>query len=77
MLYVDASARGMDIGNRLLDESLRFARDAGYTRIMLWKTSVLCDARKLCQKAGFQLVDEEQVHSFGKDLVSQTWARDL
>jgi N-acetylglutamate synthase-like GNAT family acetyltransferase len=77
MLYVDASARGMGIGNRLLEESLRFARGAGYRSMMLWTTSVLCDARKLYQKAGFQLVEEEQVHSFGKDLVSQTWARDL
>ncbi|WP_085728536.1 bifunctional helix-turn-helix transcriptional regulator/GNAT family N-acetyltransferase [Pseudomonas sp. R37(2017)] len=77
MLYVDASARGMGIGNRLLEESLRFARHAGYKRMILWTTSVLADARKLYQKAGFQLVEEEQVHSFGKDLVSQTWARDL
>jgi DNA-binding MarR family transcriptional regulator/N-acetylglutamate synthase-like GNAT family acetyltransferase len=77
MLYVDASARGMGIGNRLLQESLRFARHAGYKSMVLWTTSVLDDARKLYQKAGFQLVEEEQVHSFGKDLVSQTWARDL
>jgi DNA-binding MarR family transcriptional regulator/GNAT superfamily N-acetyltransferase len=77
MLYVDASARGMGIGNRLLEESLRFARHAGYKRMILWTTSVLCDARKLYQKAGFQLVEEERVHSFGNDLVSQTWARDL
>ncbi|MDR0207674.1 MAG: bifunctional helix-turn-helix transcriptional regulator/GNAT family N-acetyltransferase [Pseudomonas putida] len=77
MLYVDASARGMGIGNRLLEESIRFARLAGYKHMILWTTSVLVDARKLYQKAGFQLVEEEQVHSFGKDLVSQTWAREL
>lgn len=77
MLYVDASARGMGIGNRLLEESIRFARLAGYKKMILWTTSVLVDARKLYQKAGFQLVEEEQVHSFGKDLVSQTWAREL
>lgn len=77
MLYVDASTRGMGIGNRLLEESLQFARHAGYTRMILWTTSVLSDARKLYRKAGFQLVEEEQVQSFGQDLVSQTWARDL
>jgi len=77
MLYVDASARGMGIGNRLLEESIRFARLAGYKHMILWTTSVLVDARKLYQKAGFHLVEEEQVHSFGKDLVSQTWAREL
>lgn len=77
MLYVDASARGMGIGNRLLEESIRFARLAGYKHMILWTTSVLVDARKLYQKAGFHLVEEEQVQSFGKNLVSQTWARDL
>ncbi|MES3708730.1 bifunctional helix-turn-helix transcriptional regulator/GNAT family N-acetyltransferase [Pseudomonas putida] len=77
MLYVDASTRGMGIGNRLLEESLRFARHAGYKHMILWTTSVLTDARKLYLKAGFHLVEEEPVHSFGKDLVSQTWARDL
>jgi len=77
MLYVDASVRGMGIGKRLLEESIRFARLAGYKHMILWTTSVLVDARKLYQKAGFQLVEEEQVHSFGKDLVSQTWAREL
>ncbi|QXH53224.1 helix-turn-helix domain-containing GNAT family N-acetyltransferase [Pseudomonas fakonensis] len=74
MLYVDASARGLGIGNRLIDEALRFARQAGYARMILWTTSVLTDARRLYQKAGFELVEEEPVHSFGKDLVSQTWA---
>lgn len=77
MLYVDASARGMGVGNRLLEESIRFARLAGYKNMILWTTSVLVDARKLYQKAGFQLVEKEQVHSFGKDLVSQTWTREL
>jgi len=77
MLYVDASARGLGIGNRLVEETLRFARQAGYKRMILWTTSILTDARKLYQRAGFQLVEEEPVHSFGKDLLSQTWAKDL
>lgn len=77
MLYVDASARGLGIGKRLLEESLRFARQAGYTRMILWTTDVLSDARRLYQKAGFQLLEEERVQSFGKELGSQVWGRDL
>lgn len=77
MLYVDASARGLGIGQRLVDECLRFARDAGYTRMMLWTMSALTDARRLYQKAGFELEEEEPTLSFGKALVSQTWARAL
>ena len=77
MLYVDARARGLGIGKRLVDETLRFARQAGYKRMILWTTSNLTTARKLYQGAGFELIEEEEVNSFGKDLVSQTWARDL
>jgi DNA-binding MarR family transcriptional regulator/GNAT superfamily N-acetyltransferase len=77
MLYVDASARGMGIGNRLVDETLRFARQAGYKRMILWTTSNLVAARKIYQRAGFELIEEEPVSSFGKELVSQTWGRDL
>ncbi|MHA3737243.1 bifunctional helix-turn-helix transcriptional regulator/GNAT family N-acetyltransferase [Pseudomonas sp. Eth.TT006] len=74
MLYVDASARGLGIGNRLVEECLRFARDVGYKKMILWTTSNLVDARRLYQRAGFELVEEAPIHSFGKDLVGQTWA---
>lgn len=77
MLYVDASARGLGIGQRLVDECLRFARHAGYKSMLLWTVDILTDARKLYQRAGFELVEEEQMLSFGKQLVSQTWARAL
>lgn len=77
MLYVDASARGMGIGQRLVDECLRFARQAGYTSMLLWTVNILTDARKLYQKAGFELTEEEPTVSFGKTLVSETWVRTL
>lgn len=77
MLYVDASARGMGIGQRLVDECVRFARQVGYQRMQLWTVDILGDARKLYQKAGFALVEEETIDSFGKSLVSQTWALTL
>jgi DNA-binding MarR family transcriptional regulator/GNAT superfamily N-acetyltransferase len=77
MLYVDASTRGMGIGKRLVEETIQFARRVGYTRMELWTTSVLVDAARLYQKAGFQLVEQENVHQFGRDLVSQTWSLEL
>lgn len=77
LLYVDAGARGLGIGRRLVDECLRFAKQAGYKRMMLWTNSVLADARRIYEKAGFRLIEEENHHSFGKDLVGQVWARDL
>jgi len=77
LLYVDANARGLGIGRRLVDECLRFARQAGYKKMMLWTNSVLIDARRIYEKAGFQLIEEETHHSFGKDLIGQVWGLEL
>ena len=77
LLLVEPRARGLGIGGRLVDEVLRFARRAGYSRITLWTNDVLADARRIYQRAGFTLDNESRHHSFGKDLTSQNWSRDL
>jgi N-acetylglutamate synthase-like GNAT family acetyltransferase len=77
LLIVDPKARGLGLGKRLVDECTHFARGAGYKKIILWTNSVLVAARSIYEKAGYKLVKAEDHHSFGHDLIGETWELDL
>ena len=73
LLHVEPAARGLGIGKRLVAECIRFARQAGYQKMTLWTQSNLLAARHIYKAAGFQIVREQNHHSFGKDLTAETW----
>ncbi|MDB5502957.1 MAG: MarR family transcriptional regulator [Tardiphaga sp.] len=77
MLVVERHARGLGVGRALVEQAIRFARQVGYRSITLSTHSILVAARGIYQRAGFELVASEPHHSFGADLVAETWEMKL
>ena len=77
LLLVEKEARGLGIGRALVEQCVRSARERGYRKMTLWTQSVLVAARGIYQASGFHRVKEEPHHSFGVDLVGETWEMEL
>jgi ribosomal protein S18 acetylase RimI-like enzyme len=73
LLIVHPDARGQGLGARLVEECIRFAREAGYRKIVLWTQSHLAAARAIYRTAGFRKKLAQKHHSFGKRLVAEVW----
>ncbi len=77
MLLVEPAARGLGLGKQLVAHCEQFARQAGYRSIRLWTNSLLSAARCIYAAQGYRLIASEPHHSFGHDLVGETWELDL
>jgi GNAT superfamily N-acetyltransferase len=77
ILLVDPAGRGHSLGSALVRTAIEFARAVGYARMRLWTNQPLAAARHIYLRHGFALIAEERHHSFGADLVGQTYELDL
>lgn len=77
LLLVEKKARGLGVGRALVEQCIRGAREKGYKEMTLWTQSILVAARGIYQAVGFRCVKQEPHHSFGVDLVGETWEMKL
>lgn len=73
LFLLTPTARGRGLGKRLLRTCMDFARSAGYADMKLWTHESHRTACALYAATGWTMVDSRPVHSFGVDLVEQTW----
>jgi DNA-binding MarR family transcriptional regulator/GNAT superfamily N-acetyltransferase len=77
LLLVEKKARGLGVGRALVEQCIHAAHEKGYRKMTLWTQSILVAARGIYQQVGFRRVAEEKHHSFGVDLVGETWEMKL
>ncbi|KAI9154997.1 putative HTH-type DNA-binding domain-containing acetyltransferase YbfA [Paramyrothecium foliicola] len=77
LLLVEEASRGMGLGTNLIQECIKFAREAKYKSVILWTQSILEGARRLYKQAGFNLVESEEHESFGHHLTGEMWRLNL
>ncbi|EBA12912.1 GNAT family N-acetyltransferase [Roseobacter sp. CCS2] len=73
LFYVVEVARGTGVAQALLDQCLGFARGAGYAGLTLWTHESHAAAGRIYTRNGLTRTHAVPVHSFGVDLVEETW----
>lgn len=73
LFYAVPAARGTGIAQALLTECLGFAKDAGYDGMTLWTHESHRAAGGIYRRNGFARTAAKPVHSFGVDLIEETW----
>jgi len=77
LLYVESFARGMGIGNALVEACLTFAREVDFSAMTLWTHTILTSARRIYAAHGFEIVETHVHEEFGAPIQSETWRLEL
>ena len=77
LFLLEPQMRGHGLGKQMLAHCMAFAKQAGYSRMELWTHESHKAACALYAATGWRLAASRPVHSFGRDLVEQSWKIDL
>jgi GNAT superfamily N-acetyltransferase len=73
LFLLTPEARGQGLGKLLLRQCMDFARGHGYRQMQLWTHESHQAACALYAAFGWQLITSKPAHSFGQDLIEQSW----
>ncbi len=73
LFYVVEAARGSGVAQALLDQCLSVARAKAYQGLTLWTHESHAAAGRIYKRNGFTRTAAKPTHSFGVDLVEETW----
>ncbi len=65
------------VGTLLFDQALQFCRERDFRSVYLWTFEGLGAARKLYERTGFKLVEEQQGSPWGPDILEQKFEMEL
>ena len=74
---VPERSQGRGVGALLLDRAIRFCHDREFRSVHLWTFAGLTAARKLYERAGFVLVEEQAGAPWGPDITEQKFILSL
>ncbi|MGN7411746.1 GNAT family N-acetyltransferase [Paenibacillus sp. SAF-068] len=70
---IEPEARGAGWGRKLIEQAVLFAKEQGYTSVILWTNESLDGARRLYQSVGFQLKEIRKQILSGQELTEEKW----
>ena len=76
-LLLQPDLRGQGIGRYLLNDTIHFCREMGYSSIFLWTVSLLTAATNLYKSLGFQITQEKTHPIWGAVLTEQRYVLEL
>ncbi len=71
---MSSSLRGRGWGDQLLGRAVSFCREAGYGSIYLWTFKGLEPARRLYERHGFVLAEQNEGKQWGTEVLEQRFA---
>ncbi|MDN8592550.1 hypothetical protein B2I21_10230 [Chryseobacterium mucoviscidosis] len=70
---IEPEARNGGWGRQLIEQAVHFAREKGYSSIILWTNESLSGARRLYRSFGFEVVEFRKQVLSGQELTEEKW----